>query len=147
MNYREQLNDPRWRRLRNKRLEYDDYRCVQCGERSKLNVHHVMYESGKKAWEYHPKDLLTLCNPCHEKYHINDKIELPERQKEHKRAKTMQSEHKTDYKSRAYLNDVFSMMPEDVKASLLRMGSHNKKKERMNQRGRSLRRYTNSDEW
>ena len=73
MNYKEQLNDERWIKLKDKRLEIDGFRCVQCGERINLNVHHINYIKGKKAWEYKINDLITLCRYCHETYHIKEK--------------------------------------------------------------------------
>ena len=73
MNYKEQLNDGRWIQLKDKRLEIDGFRCTQCSERIKLNVHHVIYIKEKKAWEYELKDLITLCRYCHETYHIKEK--------------------------------------------------------------------------
>ena len=69
MTYEQQLQDPRWRKLRDEVLKQDRYTCRYCGRRKDLQVHHMKYESGKMAWEYSMDVLLTLCRRCHEGHH------------------------------------------------------------------------------
>lgn len=80
MSYRDQLNDPRWER-RSKEIKIrDSFRCQRCDSNKNLNVHHLRYERGKKAWEYKNEYLITLCNNCHLSEHhyqwlLNSKIQ------------------------------------------------------------------------
>ena len=64
--YIEQLNDPRWIKLRNKIIARDNAICQYCGCQDKrLQVHHKTYQPGKAAWEYTESNLITLCEKCH----------------------------------------------------------------------------------
>lgn len=48
----------------------DKFRCRLCNASNKfLNVHHIFYKKGAKAWEYDNDSLLTLCEDCHEFTH------------------------------------------------------------------------------
>lgn len=67
--YKEQLKDQRWFYVRARVMERDLHKCQKCGTWRNLEVHHLRYEYGRKAWEYNDKDLLTLCDKCHEKVH------------------------------------------------------------------------------
>lgn len=64
--YSELLRDPRWQKMRLKIMERDGFKCRICGnEKGTLNVHHKVYKSGKKPWEYDAHKLVTVCEPCH----------------------------------------------------------------------------------
>lgn len=64
--YSELLRDPRWQKMRLKIMERDGFKCRCCGnEKVTLNVHHKVYKSGKKPWEYHAHQLVTACEKCH----------------------------------------------------------------------------------
>ncbi len=66
MTYAEQLNDPRWKRKREKILTHADHRCQTCGvENESLQVHHSYYRNGLMAWEYPDGSLVALCDDCH----------------------------------------------------------------------------------
>lgn len=67
--YKEQLKDQRWFYVRARVMERDLHKCQKCGTWRNLEVHHLRYEYGRKAWEYNDRDLLTLCDKCHEKAH------------------------------------------------------------------------------
>jgi 5-methylcytosine-specific restriction endonuclease McrA len=70
MTYKEQLRDPRWQKLQSKIRERDKYKCRICGDTTSfLNVHHIYYQNGLKAWEYDEECLITLCDSCHEFAH------------------------------------------------------------------------------
>ena len=74
MTYIEKLKDPRWQTLRLKVFERDRFTCQICFSKEKtLNVHHKVYQNGKDPWNYNINDLITLCDSCHEKYHISEK--------------------------------------------------------------------------
>lgn len=72
MSYDEQLKDQRWQYVRARVLERDNWECKKCRSLKDLQVHHLRYEKGRKAWEYNDSDLLTLCDSCHKKTHIDD---------------------------------------------------------------------------
>ena len=44
-----------------------DFGCESCKSKEKtLTVHHVHYSRLKRAWEYEAKELMCLCEDCHE---------------------------------------------------------------------------------
>lgn len=60
------MNSPRWRELRKKVLERDNYACNLCGEdgtAESLEVHHTRYD---RFGEEDGTELVTLCHSCHE---------------------------------------------------------------------------------
>lgn len=67
------LNDHRdnndYKNWRRQVYERDDYKCVKCGSKEKLNAHHIL------SWKHYPElryDLdngITLCEKCHIKIH------------------------------------------------------------------------------
>lgn len=67
--YNEQLKDERWKKLRYDVFSRYGKECVLCGKKTKLQVHHLKYIKGRKAWEYDVSDLIPLCKDCHEKVH------------------------------------------------------------------------------
>lgn len=69
MTYEEQLKDQRWYYVRDRVLERDKWKCVECRRIYNLHVHHTRYIKGRMAWEYHDSDLVTLCGWCHEEVH------------------------------------------------------------------------------
>ena len=60
--------DPRWQKVRLRIMERDSFECSACGDKeSTLHVHHKKYDKGKRIWETEDKDLITLCENCHER--------------------------------------------------------------------------------
>ena len=54
--------------LRLKIMERDNWRCQFCGDRSNLQVHHIIYRShGGPDSE---NNLITACVTCHEQIHL-----------------------------------------------------------------------------
>lgn len=72
--------DPKWQQLRLLVMNRDNFSCVLCGSKDKtFNVHHKVYKKGYKVFQYNLKDLVTLCDQCHDKHHkqegsLNKKI-------------------------------------------------------------------------
>lgn len=67
--YRRQLRDPRWQKMRLRVFERDGWRCVRCGEgRETLHIHHTRYSPGP-PWEIDLGALQTLCEACHDRRH------------------------------------------------------------------------------
>lgn len=63
--YMDYLRSPEWQQLRSQRLKIDNYKCQRCGRPFDLQVHHLYYpmELGTEdPW----RDLITLCDGCHE---------------------------------------------------------------------------------
>lgn len=58
----------KWQKIRSAILERDGRRCVNCGSRSVLNVHHLNYDH-LYGEEKFPADLITLCRGCHGDLH------------------------------------------------------------------------------
>lgn len=74
--YQEDLKHPLWAKKREVILFRDNYQCRVCGSKTNLQVHHLKYSNGKRAWEYPNLDLITLCEDCHKKVHSNCKHQL-----------------------------------------------------------------------
>lgn len=67
--YEEELQSEEWRSLRMRLIAERGGKCEICGSHDILQVHHLSYEDGKKAWEYPDSNFLVLCKKCHEKLH------------------------------------------------------------------------------
>ena len=64
--YSELLRDPRWQKMRLKKLEASSWACERCRDTATtLNVHHKRYVKGRMPWEYDEQELAVLCEPCH----------------------------------------------------------------------------------
>ena len=73
MTYRQKLRDPRWQKVRLTVFERDEWRCQRpdchSPEHTPLAVHHKNYISGRDPWDYPLTDLITFCEPCHDREH------------------------------------------------------------------------------
>ena len=58
------LHSPEWQQLRQERLETDHHRCVCCGAKDNLQVHHLNYKFMDDI-----SYLVTLCRDCHKRLH------------------------------------------------------------------------------
>lgn len=70
--YDKQLKNPLWLKRRAQVLNNKGRRCSKCGSSQNLQVHHLKYIWGRMAWEYKDKDLIVLCDSCHERIHCID---------------------------------------------------------------------------
>lgn len=53
-------------------LTRDNYVCAKCLKDNfecQLDVHHITYIKGRRAWDYQDWFLVTLCRDCHEQEH------------------------------------------------------------------------------
>jgi len=104
--YQKALKSIKWITKRNIIKERDGHKCVKCGHKDKLEVHHTYYLSGKMPWEVPDDCLITLCHICHEKEHKGRDISTfmrnkPPKQKEVKKpAIKKKVKHKTPRKER-----------------------------------------------
>jgi len=58
------LRSEHWQEVRRKKLKQAGYKCEACGQKVKLDIHHLTYERlGKERLS----DLQALCRPCHRK--------------------------------------------------------------------------------
>lgn len=70
IDYKEQVNDPRWVERSREIMKRDNFTCQLCGKsNTKLNVHHIKYIKGKDYWDYPEELLMTVCEVCHQKIH------------------------------------------------------------------------------
>lgn len=71
--YSAYLQSPRWKRIRQRRLRFDGYRCRVCRSPDNLHVHHASYRWRGKLWgigewlEFF--DTITLCRTHHNAVH------------------------------------------------------------------------------
>ena len=72
--YEENLLDIRWIRKSRAIKQRDCFRCTSCRSTKRLEVHHKIYVSGRRPWEYDDRYLTTLCRSCHEKEHASKDI-------------------------------------------------------------------------
>jgi len=63
-----------WIDVRQKVLDRDNGRCVNCGSSKNLRVHHLIYERGKEIWAIPLWYMVTLCDNCHKIEHSKDFI-------------------------------------------------------------------------
>lgn len=77
--YQDQLRDSRWSVKRKKILARDSFKCRECECIDELEVHHLYYIKGKRAWEYPNNALVTWCNKCHKKWHNTHEIVVREK--------------------------------------------------------------------
>ncbi len=56
---------PRWKALRMQALDRDDWQCVQCGERRRLEIDHIQPVRTHPELSYSLANLQTLCGRCH----------------------------------------------------------------------------------
>lgn len=78
--YGELLKDPKWDTKRKEIISRDHGRCVCCGSKENLEVHHRQYHfikftnDFKKPWEYPNYIYVTLCKSCHKEGHKHYKV-------------------------------------------------------------------------
>lgn len=60
----------KWRKIRDAILCRDKNKCIQCGSKKNLHVHHLTYDHLFHE-EEHPRDLATLCKACHGNLHAS----------------------------------------------------------------------------
>jgi 5-methylcytosine-specific restriction enzyme A len=56
-----------WQAVRHAVLERDGWCCQHCGNRRRLEVHHVKRVADHPKLAFDPGNCLTLCTPCHTK--------------------------------------------------------------------------------
>ncbi len=73
MPYREYLQTPEWQETRKRIMKRAGFRCQVCNAYGvRLNVHHRTYE--RRGYE-HDRDLIVLCENCHQIFHDNGSLE------------------------------------------------------------------------
>jgi 5-methylcytosine-specific restriction protein A len=58
---------PRWANVRLMAKRRDDWKCVQCGSRHRLEVDHIQPLRDRPDLAFDLANLQTLCGPCHAK--------------------------------------------------------------------------------
>ena len=64
------LKSEEWKNKRLVFLERDNYKCRCCKNKAEA-VHHITYNNYHREKQ---EDLISVCNPCHEKIHNNGKV-------------------------------------------------------------------------
>ncbi len=64
--YENYLRSTHWKDVRRQVLMRDKHRCVDCGSRGLLQVHHLTYD---RLGNERMTDLTTLCRSCHRRLH------------------------------------------------------------------------------
>ena len=64
--YKQYLKSDKWHKKRLAVLQRDGFRCVRCGSKNQLQVHHKTY---RNIFNEPLSDLITLCKKCHKKQH------------------------------------------------------------------------------
>ena len=63
----------RWHSLRESIMRRDGYMCRECRRFGKCtegtNVHHILPREQFPQYQYDPRNLITLCNRCHDAMH------------------------------------------------------------------------------
>lgn len=67
--FRAQYQTKKWGELRKKILARDKNKCVFCGAKNKLRVHHQYYAKNGSIFDVPDTALITLCDVCHKKVH------------------------------------------------------------------------------
>lgn len=66
-------NSPKWRRKRQQILKRDNYMCQHCKRYGKAvqatTVHHIKHADEYPELAYDDKNLVSLCEGCHNKQH------------------------------------------------------------------------------
>ena len=72
MDYKEYINGhPRWQKVRQKRFEFDEGRCVVCRcdlHGDPYQTHHLSY---MRLGHERMRDVVTMCAACHDAFHKN----------------------------------------------------------------------------
>lgn len=81
ISYSDLLNTEEWRNKRLKIIKRDNCRCIYCGNRFHLHVHHKYYSAYPNGvlvdpWNYPDDALITLCSYCHQRVHARKKIKV-----------------------------------------------------------------------
>ena len=72
LSYGSYMSSDAWAKLRSEAIKRDEGKCLQCGTRSELNVHHHTYPGtpAQGNWDLDCLDnLTTLCKSCHDEEH------------------------------------------------------------------------------
>lgn len=55
----------RWQAIRQAVLERDNWQCVKCGERRRLECDHILPVKTHPELSFDPANIQALCGPCH----------------------------------------------------------------------------------
>lgn len=59
------LQRKEWQAVRHAVLERDSWKCTECGDRRRLEVHHTMRVADFPEHAFNPDLCKVLCAPCH----------------------------------------------------------------------------------
>lgn len=67
-----------WQAVRHAVLERDGWRCQHCGDRRRLEVHHVKRVADHPEHAFNPDACLTLCTSCHTRETLKELGHVPD---------------------------------------------------------------------
>lgn len=67
--YTESRSGPHWRRAKEAAKERDGHKCLSCGSKKRLEVHHGNGWRWFREYRFSLWNLFTLCKPCHTAFH------------------------------------------------------------------------------
>ena len=73
--FQDYIKSEKWKLLKEKRLEKDEFKCVLCKSKEKLVCHHLTY---MRLYKEEINDLITLCSRCHKRIHFICSPKVPE---------------------------------------------------------------------
>ena len=74
MKRRPDLSGNRWERIRKMILRRDGYRCADCGNPGRMEVHHSVSPLISPELVYEPSNLRSLCRSCHIDLHGRETV-------------------------------------------------------------------------
>lgn len=105
--YNQYLRSPEWQALRSQRLKIDNYKCQRCGRPFDLQVHHLFYPA-ELGTEDPYRDLVTLCDACHEI--------VEHQKKEYRKDKKDQWQEQRNYELRLIYRTIKQLACNDLSA-------------------------------
>lgn len=60
------FKDPKWKATRFAAFKRDDFQCVKCGRKEKLQGHHIVRWVDNAKLRYSISNVVTLCTVCHD---------------------------------------------------------------------------------
>tara|TARA_R110000868_G_scaffold172509_1_gene408379 strand:+ start:435 stop:965 length:531 start_codon:yes stop_codon:yes gene_type:complete len=103
--YKDLLQDDRWKRKSLKIRNRDFHTCQHCGVKGvELHVHHKRYYAGKKPWDIEDEYLITLCYSCHNKEHKGKSLSSFVVKNKHKQDKLDKKRKRREKRNKIKLN-------------------------------------------
>jgi 5-methylcytosine-specific restriction endonuclease McrA len=74
---RRDFDDPRYKAARAAARKRDGYACLMCHARKGLVAHHISRWADSPSLRFDPRNIATICRPCHKKVTGNEGAYAP----------------------------------------------------------------------